>query len=99
MRLRVRLAAAMLLALPLPAQTPARNGYVAPAACARCYAAIAERYARTGMGRSFRSTPVDAYLPEFDREPLLHVESGERFTPERRAGKHGIRRDAPGGAY
>ena len=97
MRLRVSWVAGALLAAPLAAQTPASGGYVDPSTCAQCHARIAQSYARTGMGRSFRAVRPDTVLQEFDSAWFSHSASGEQFTPVRRDGKHLIRREAPAG--
>ena len=67
-------------------------GYLDPAVCAGCHRQIAEEYARTAMGRSFRSAGAGAGLSEFDGSTLDHLESRERFTAERRDGKYYVRR-------
>src|SRR5207248_5410072 len=74
-------------------QTPAAAGYVEPSTCAECHRHIAENYARTGMGRGFRSAGADSSLPEFESAPFSHAGSGERFTPVRRGGKYYVRRE------
>src|ERR1051326_5094017 len=87
-----------LLASRIVAQTPGSMGYVDPSTCAGCHAQIAENYARTGMGRSFRSVRADAVLPEFSAGEFSHAESAERFAPIRRAGRYYVLREAPGGS-
>ena len=48
------------------------------AVCATCHRAIAESYARTGMGRSFRS--VTGALPEFGGQTFRHEASDQHFV-------------------
>jgi hypothetical protein len=66
-------------------------GYVDPARCAGCHREIAENYARTGMGRSFRSVSGGS-LPEFDGKTFYHSASQQYFTPDRRDGRFYLRR-------
>jgi len=60
--------------------------------CAECHWQIAENYARTGMGRSFRSVRADTRLPEFDGGAYDHEGSREHFTRLRRDGRYYVRR-------
>ena len=53
---------AALLALPLDGAK-----YVEPLLCARCHAAIAESYARTGMARSFGAIRLGTHLAGLER--------------------------------
>jgi predicted CXXCH cytochrome family protein len=71
-------------------------GYVDPAVCASCHRQIAEDYARTGMGRSFRSVRSGAALPEFDGATFRHDASEQYFTPYRKDGKYYLRRHQTG---
>ena len=77
----------------------AQPGYVDSAACAGCHADIARNYARTGMGRSFRTatkenartaTKENAF-PEFEGS-FFHGASRELFTFVRRDDAPYIRR-------
>src|SRR5207237_8068938 len=77
----------------------AQPGYADPAVCAGCHRQIAETYARTGMGRSFRPVRAETRLPEFDGSRYDHAASREHFTTLRRGGVYYVRRDqtGPGG--
>src|ERR1700675_502292 len=67
-------------------------GYVDGSLCAVCHQRIAATYARTGMGRSFRSVRPGEALPEFNGKTFEHQASGEFFTPYVRDGKPHLRR-------
>lgn len=67
-------------------------GYVDGSLCAVCHQRIAATYARTGMGRSFRSVKPGEALPEFNGKTFEHAASGEFFTPYVRDGKPHLRR-------
>src|SRR5712671_2954875 len=71
-------------------------GYVDPGSCARCHREIAENYARTGMGRSFRSVGPSTALPEFDGTSFTNAASGQRFTSIRRGNDSYVRRSQNG---
>ena len=66
------------------------TGYAAPAACPACHRAIAETYALTGMGRSFRS--VKSALPEFRGQTFRHEASDQYFIASVRRNKPYLRR-------
>ena len=57
---------------------------------------IAEDYARTGMGRSFRAVRADALLPEFDGKVFRHAASEQYFTPYQKDGRYYLRRHQVG---
>src|SRR5215471_12364151 len=63
--------------------------------CAECHADIAASYARTGMGRSFRSVGPGDNLAHFDGAEFEHAPSRERFTVLTRDGRNLIRRTQP----
>ena len=71
-------------------------GYVDPGSCARCHRQIAENYARTGMGRSFRSVRPSTALPEFDGTSFNNAASGQRFTALQRGNDYYVRRSHGG---
>ena len=71
-------------------------GYVDPGSCASCHREIAENYARTGMGRSFRSVRPNTARPEFDGTSFNHAASGQRFTAIRRGNDYYVRRSQVG---
>src|SRR5439155_20082084 len=71
-------------------------GYVDPAQCAGCHRQIAEDYARSGMGRSFRSVGAGSELPEFNGATFRHDASEQFFTPYRKDGRYYLRRDQAG---
>ena len=91
--MRMRTGSALLLGMAL-AQLGwgADTSYVEPAVCAGCHRQIAEDYAQTAMGRSFRSAGSGALLPEFDGSTLDHPESRDHFTAEPGEGKYYVRR-------
>src|SRR2546428_601450 len=73
--------------------------YVEAAVCTPCHRGIAESYARTGMGRSFRSVSAanaGAGLSQFDGGRFDHQASREHFTAFRRDGVHYVRRAQTG---
>jgi tetratricopeptide (TPR) repeat protein len=80
----------------LPAGADA--GYVNSSACPACHRAIAETYARTGMGRSFRA--VRSALPEFRGQSFRHAASDQYFVPSVKANRPYLRRfqKAPDGS-
>src|ERR1017187_9828602 len=91
--MRMHLGSALLLGMAMAQLgSGADAGYLDPAVCAGCHRQIAEEYARTAMGRSFRPAGAGAGLSEFDGSKLDHLESRERFTAERRDGKYYVRR-------
>jgi hypothetical protein len=96
MCLRARFSIGAFLGWRLLAQTPAGAGYIDPSACAACHGSIAASYARTGMGRSFRSAASGVSLREFEAGPFVHDESGQLFRFARRDGSYVVRREAPG---
>ena len=96
MRLRARFSIGAFLGWRLLAQTPAGAGHIDPSACAACHARIADSYARTGMGRSFRSAASGVLLPEFGAGPLAHDASGQLFRFTRRGGNYVVSREALG---
>src|SRR4051812_38963487 len=51
--------------------------------CAGCHAEIAEKFSRTGMGRSFAAMGAES----FAEEPYFHEASGTYFAMVQRAGK------------
>jgi len=70
-------------------------GYVDPARCTSCHRQIADDYARTGMGRSFRSLRSEVALPEFNGVTFRHDASEQYFTATRKdAGYYLQRRQA-----
>jgi predicted CXXCH cytochrome family protein len=71
----------------------ADTGYTGSAGCARCHAAIAESYSKTGMARSFRAVQPGVQLPEFNRRAFLHQASRQKFTPVDDAGKYTVIRE------
>src|SRR6185312_11452515 len=71
-------------------------GYVDPGTCTRCHRQIAENYARTGMGRSFRSVRPSTALPEFDGTSFNNAASGQRFTAMQRGNDYYVRRSQGG---
>src|SRR5258706_6040576 len=71
-------------------------GYVDPGSCARCHREIAENYARTGMGRSFRSVGPNTALPGFDGTRFTNAPSCQRFTSILRGNDHYVRRSQSG---
>ena len=75
-------------------------GYMEAGLCAACHREIARSYARTGMGRSFRSVQPDSNLPEFDGNTFAHEPSSQFFKPYARDGRYAVRRHqtGPGGA-
>ena len=71
-------------------------GYAGSTICAECHRKIAENYARTGMGRSFRSVRADTILPEFEKGAYDHEASREHFTTLHRDGRYYVRRHQTG---
>jgi tetratricopeptide (TPR) repeat protein len=71
------------------------QGYVDSRVCAGCHAEIAQNYARTGMGRSFRAATKNGPFPEFDGSSFFHAASGELFRFTVRDGIPWIRRSQP----
>jgi hypothetical protein len=71
-----------LLALAAAAAEP---GYVDPAQCARCHAAIAAAFAKTGMGRSIQS-------PRFTEGSYYHRASNRYYQVAQREGEWFVRR-------
>ena len=76
-------------------QMKQKAGYVDPGLCAGCHRKISEDYARTGMGRSFRSAQAVA-LPEFNGAEFYHGASEQYFTPYRKDGRYYLRRRQTG---
>jgi hypothetical protein len=60
--------------------------------CAECHRQIAGNYARTGMGRSFRSVRAGTALPQLDGGAFDHGASREHFVTLRRDGRYYLRR-------
>lgn len=92
-----RLACSLLLAAAYPRWahcTP--PGYADPAACAACHQALAGSYAKTGMGRSFRSAKPDGSLKELESAWYDHPASREHFSSTRRGDAYFIRRTTTG---
>src|SRR5437867_10229074 len=71
-------------------------GYMEAGLCAACHREIARSYARTGMGRSFRSVQAESSLPEFDGRTFAHEPSRQSFTPYVREGRYAVRRHQTG---
>jgi len=78
---------AALLALPLDGAK-----YVEPLLCARCHAAIAESYARTGMARSFGAVRPGTHLAGLEKGNFRHEASQESFSVVTRDEKPVLRR-------
>ncbi|MDP9170171.1 MAG: tetratricopeptide repeat protein [Acidobacteriota bacterium] len=74
----------------------AAMAYGDSAVCAGCHPKIAETYARTGMGRSFRSVRADAVLPQFEGGAYDHEASRDHFRTFRRDGRYYVRRSQTG---
>src|SRR5947209_5079255 len=68
-------------------------GYVEPAACASCHREIYERYARTGMGRSFYRPEAENTVEDYSRNnTYYHEASGQYYRMYRRGGRYYQRR-------
>lgn len=74
----------------------ATSGYAPVESCAGCHASIAERYGRTGMGRSFQAVRVRETLGEFDGRVMFHEGSRQHFTPAMAGGRAVVRRHQVG---
>jgi predicted CXXCH cytochrome family protein len=64
--------------------------YANSSECAACHRAIADTYARTGMGRSFRA--VRSALPEFQGQTFRHEASDQYFVASGGGNKPYLRR-------
>ncbi len=85
--LLLSLAAIALLAQQPRPQAPKPNTYADPALCATCHTEIAQRFAKTGMGRSFNEiTPASPTEP-FPAKPFYHQPSDTYFAMVRHNGK------------
>lgn len=84
--------------LPAGADPPVdtKQGYVDPRQCAGCHAEIAQNYAKTGMGRSFRAVKKEDAFREFDGSSFFHAASRELFRFTLRDGIPWVRRSQPG---
>ncbi|MCU1328496.1 MAG: Tetratricopeptide 2 repeat protein [Bryobacterales bacterium] len=72
---------------------PKLAGYVKPGVCGQCHAAIAQKYAQTGMGRSFyRMDAKHAADHLIAAKPFYHEPSKSYFSMLERAGKYYQRR-------
>lgn len=66
--------------------TSGASGYAAPQVCAGCHAGIAERYGRTGMGRSIRRLPDDLVEDVTQHNTVVHGPSANTYTMTARDG-------------
>jgi hypothetical protein len=76
----------------------ADDGYIEPERCADCHRQIAQSYARTGMGRSFRTVGPESVLPGFAPGTFSHGASGQSFHAYRKDGRFYLRRDSDDGS-
>ena len=87
------LRAAGLLILFVRALAAAPAGYIDSAVCARCHAAIAASYSRTGMGRSFYRPAAANAIEDYSRNNrFFHAASDQQFTMYERGGRYYQRR-------
>jgi predicted CXXCH cytochrome family protein len=76
-----------------PASIPTSDGYVDPALCERCHAAIANQFRRTGMGRSFYRLRAGSLAENFTAgTPFYHETSDSYFATMEHDGKYYQRR-------
>ncbi|HEX7446216.1 MAG TPA: hypothetical protein VF306_01655 [Pirellulales bacterium] len=69
---------------PAVKPSPAPQGYVGSAACAKCHSAIAESYAHHPMYRSCGVTPGPDDLEAFDERTEFQTSDGRRYQVETR---------------
>ena len=75
-----------------PLASAAETGYVNPAVCRPCHAAIYDSYSRTGMARTFRPA---AAVPPLDG--FVHAPSRRNYRTVERAGAVHLQRTEIGG--